>query len=323
MTAARGHKGGARPTLLVGALSNSALSFTVTTGGGAGYPDGSTGNFVITFDTGLAGEEKVLCSARASDTFTVAASGRGYDDTTASSHANGATVTHTYSAIEAQEANDHIVKTTQDDHTQYAKRSQGLFANRPAAGRAGARYYATNTDQEFLDDGAAWHELLTTTTGLTPAAASAAYAPIGGLAFVGCRLTKSANQTLTSGANFNITWDVETFDTTAFHDNVTNNSRITIPAGKAGYYRVDVLLAWAAGATGFRDLLIRKNGAAGPVDVLGGGFGTGGTLQPLSTVLNLAVGDYLEVQGGQNSGGPLDVVGLSTGSFFGVQFLGT
>lgn len=106
----RGHKGAARPTTLSGAINNTDLTFTVTTGGGAGYPDGTTGVFVVTLDAGLAGEEKVLCSARTGDTFTVTT--RGYDDTTASAHQNQASVQHTFSAVEAHEANAHINATT-------------------------------------------------------------------------------------------------------------------------------------------------------------------------------------------------------------------
>ena len=186
MTAVRSHKGGAKATTLNGGITNSATSFAVAAGGGTGYPDGSTGVFVITLDAGNASEEKVLCSARTGDTFTVTT--RGYDDTAAVAHVNNAIVKHTYAAVEAQEANDHITKTTQDDHTQYAKRSQGLFENRPAAGRAGARYYATDSDKEYLDDGAAWHEILTATAGNAaypaianfPAGAWTAYTPVLG-----------------------------------------------------------------------------------------------------------------------------------------------
>lgn len=109
MTIARSHKGSARPTTLAGPISNVDGTFTVTAGGGSGYPDGATGKFVVTLDAGVVGEEKILCVSRSSDTFTVDT--RGYDDTAAASHPNGASVLHTYSAIEAQEANDHIVAT--------------------------------------------------------------------------------------------------------------------------------------------------------------------------------------------------------------------
>lgn len=101
-------KGGAARTALAGPISNSATSFSVAAGGGSGYPDGTGGNFVVALDMGLAGEEKILCSARSTDTFTVASGGRGYDDTAASAHSNLATVDHVFPAIAAREANQFV-----------------------------------------------------------------------------------------------------------------------------------------------------------------------------------------------------------------------
>lgn len=108
----RGHKGAAKPTSLLGGISSTDLAFSVATGGGTGYPDGSDGVFVILVDGVLSGAEKILCSARTGDAFTVATGGRGYDDTVASAHLNNASVAHTNSAVEAAEANAHILATT-------------------------------------------------------------------------------------------------------------------------------------------------------------------------------------------------------------------
>lgn len=112
MTVARSHKGSAKPSTLAAGISNTATSFALASGGGTGYPDGSGGVFVVTIDAGVAAEEKILCSARSGDAFTVAASGRGYDDTVATAHVQNASVRHTFSAVEAQEANTHITATT-------------------------------------------------------------------------------------------------------------------------------------------------------------------------------------------------------------------
>jgi hypothetical protein len=56
--------------------------------------------------------------------------------------------------------------------TYHPKSGQGLFSSRPAPGTAGKRYYATDQDKEYLDDGSAWHEILTATSG------NSAYAPL-------------------------------------------------------------------------------------------------------------------------------------------------
>jgi hypothetical protein len=42
---------------------------------------------------------------------------------------------------------------------------------------------------------------------------------------------KSANQSVTNGAWTTLTWNTELADTNGMHDNVTNNARLTVPAG--------------------------------------------------------------------------------------------
>lgn len=100
-------------------------TFTVTSG--TGYPTGAyTGGFVIVLDRGTAAEEKVLCSARSGNTFTVATSGRGWDGTTATSHGGGSTagtVDHCVDADTFTDLSGHVYDITRDDHTQYQKKS--------------------------------------------------------------------------------------------------------------------------------------------------------------------------------------------------------
>ena len=59
--------------------------------------------FVIVIDRGNALEEKILCSSRTGNTFTV--SQRGYDGTLALNHANGAKVDHVLDATAMQDMN--------------------------------------------------------------------------------------------------------------------------------------------------------------------------------------------------------------------------
>ena len=109
--AVREYVGGAKQTTLASSITNTATSFTVAAGGGTGYPTGAGGNFVVCLDIGLAAEEKILCSARSTDTFTVATGGRGYDDTAASAHTTAATVNHVLTATDLREANAHVNAT--------------------------------------------------------------------------------------------------------------------------------------------------------------------------------------------------------------------
>lgn len=88
-------------TTLAASCTSLATSITVaaTTGLPITYP------FVVILDRGTASEEVVLCTAAAGTTLTVT---RGYDGTSAFSHAVGASVQHGLSAIDPREANAHV-----------------------------------------------------------------------------------------------------------------------------------------------------------------------------------------------------------------------
>jgi hypothetical protein len=79
----------------------------------------------------------------------------------------------------------------------------------------------------------------------------------------GCRLFKSATQTVSSGATDVVSFNSEDYDTDALHDTVTNNSRITIPAGLDGFWEFYWEAEWDADAAA--NLLsvpsLRKNAA--------------------------------------------------------------
>ena len=113
------HQGAAAPTTLASGINNSVTTFAVAAGGGSGYPTGIVGDFIMCIDENTPSEEKMLCSGRASDAFTVVT--RGIDGTAAAEHSSGAVVTHVFGAIEADDDNDHVYTTTRDDHTQYAR----------------------------------------------------------------------------------------------------------------------------------------------------------------------------------------------------------
>lgn len=132
---------------------------------------------------------------------------------------------------------------------------------------------------------------------------------VGSSAFVGAKAYRAAPQTLTTGTATAITLDTEEYDTSAFHDNVTNPSRFTIPAGAAGYYDLKGKLTFASTSlVGERQIWFHKNGA-----IIRGSTVTyepeaGILVQVMTTVdVYLAVGDYVETIGYQTSGGNLDV----------------
>ena len=92
-----------------------------------------------------------------------------------------------------------------------------------------------------------------------------------GGSFIGCRLRKSADQALSATTTTLLTWDTEDFDTSNFHDPVTNNDTITIPAGIA--YVSLTLNLQRSSATGQLVGAIQHNGtniALADTDTAGG-----------------------------------------------------
>jgi len=142
--------------------------------------------------------------------------------------------------------------------------------------------------------------------------------------FVGAKVYKSAAQSIANATFTALSFDSESFDTDAFHDNSTNNSRITIPSGKAGKYAVQWQTVWAGNATGSRNTKIQKNGSDVALGIwMNALSGVDLTVTNNNAILNLAEGDYLQVFIGQGSGGNLDAnSGEAIGCTFAVTYLG-
>lgn len=142
-----------------------------------------------------------------------------------------------------------------------------------------------------------------------------------GSTFAGCRLYKSAGQTIADTTNTALTFDSETYDTNTYHDNSTNNSRITIPSGKAGYYLFVCKWSINESPTGYRQVELRKNGSA--VDRTSiRGTSSGQNFVTLSTVQSVAVGDYFEFYVYQNAAENLGAEAGTLQTVFSAAYLG-
>lgn len=130
------------------------------------------------------------------------------------------------------------------------------------------------------------------------------------------RVTRSTNKTIANDTVTVIDFDTEQYDTggnsafgatgsTAFHDNATNNSRLTAPVN--GIYYIAARARWAASAVGRRELILLLNGATNiAVDIVEPvSEAAQPTRQGVTTDYYLAVGDYVEVRVRQTSGGDL------------------
>ena len=116
--------------------------------------------------------------------------------------------------------------------------------------------------------------------------------------FVGASAFRTnSNLAVNNGVATAVTMTSESFDTNSFHDNSTNTSRMTIPAGKAGKYLLVGSISFDSVAVN-SEIRWYKNGAAIGVGLLagivnrnvGGVYGNGATL-----IVDAAVSDYYEM----------------------------
>ena len=109
----RSYSGAADGCTLTGAISAGDTSATLT-GTVTNWPSTGTGPFYMVIDPGLAAEEKVLVSARASGSITTMS--RGQDGTAAAAHAVGAVAYPVGAAVDFDEANSALsTMTTKGD----------------------------------------------------------------------------------------------------------------------------------------------------------------------------------------------------------------
>jgi hypothetical protein len=128
----------------------------------------------------------------------------------------------------------------------------------------------------------------------------------GGAPFAGALVSHSANQSITSASFTTLGFNGEVFDTDAFHDNATNNSRLTVPTGKDGYYLVGFDGWFDTNASDVRFVRLLKNGTTELARDGKAGISGNGTPLNFTTLVSLAAADYLQVQVYQASGGALD-----------------
>lgn len=124
--------------------------------------------------------------------------------------------------------------------------------------------------------------------------------------YQGARVYHSANQSLSSGSATPLSFDSERFDTDAYHDTSTNNSRITIPANMGGKYLITGHVAFAADATGYREINVFLNGTTDIANHRTSALSGVSTIMSVATVYSLAATDYVELRAFQNSGGALN-----------------
>jgi hypothetical protein len=142
----------------------------------------------------------------------------------------------------------------------------------------------------------------------------------GGSTFVGASVHRTANQSLSNNVYTTINFTAENFDTDGFHDNSVNNTRLTIPSGKGGYYHITSQIAVVGNTAQELTMRVLKNNANLRYNV-----NTGQTYDSsyaLDFITNLSAADYIELSVYQNSGTAKDYVGGAIYGWFELTYLG-
>lgn len=163
------------------------------------------------------------------------------------------------------------------------------------------------------------------TTGqvLTVSGGVPAWTTLSGGGFVGCMVYRGSNLSVSNDTFTTVAFDNEEYDTNGFHDNSTNNSRITIPSGKDGYYHFQAFASWATNSTNQRAM--RFSVSDGRLYNNYGGAASGptyGTSAYISTTFYCDAGDYVELKVLQNSGGNLNLESQVYSTFMSCTYLG-
>jgi len=140
------------------------------------------------------------------------------------------------------------------------------------------------------------------------------------LTFRGVYATKAADQT---AQNFTtaaaVSWDSESYDTDAFHDNASNNTRITIPAGVVYVRLVGCVRLANVTASNSVLLSIRKNGTTTVAQVAVTASFTTPAASIISGVLAVSSTDYFELMLQLASDTSVDIT--AAGSFFSLEMV--
>lgn len=256
----RQYAGGAKETTTTGSVASSG-AVSITIADATGWPDASVGPFAVVIDPGTASEEKVLVTARVGLTLTVTAPNRGYDGTSAIAHSSGAAIYHTFTAVDFDEANEHINDTSAAHAasaisfapvgTVAATTVQAAIAEVDSEKAAASHAHATSDITSFTE---AVQDIVGTMftdgTGIDSSyndGAGTITVTVDPTEFASdenVRLTCAAAQTIPTGTITKIAWDTEVAATSWI---AVTGDTLTVPAGMGGWYVIRCQVIMSSG----------------------------------------------------------------------------
>lgn len=127
------------------------------------------------------------------------------------------------------------------------------------------------------------------------------------------RARPTSNPTIANNSAVALGLGTGVFDIGNLHDPVTNNTRLTAPID--GIYTISGQAAFGANATGIRAAQITRNGTNDilvDAQVSAANSASLATDLPLTTIVELNAGDFVELRAFQNSGGDLGLFASRT-----------
>lgn len=121
------------------------------------------------------------------------------------------------------------------------------------------------------------------------------------ITFAGVRVYQTGTTSIDGSAYTALAFAAENYDSDAFHDNASNNSRLTVPTGKAGKYMIGGSMKITTTSAKTAGIQIRLNGST----VIAASTGQGGVVNvnsvSVATTYNLSEADYVELLGASTS----------------------
>lgn len=170
-----------------------------------------------------------------------------------------------------------MTKASDNDYPSILLTEQGSAPTSPAASHQ--RLYIRTSD----------HTLVTVNSSgtVTPVSSGAA-------AFVGCSV--SGTSTATNNSSVALAFaSADTYDTDSIHDPASNNTRLTVPTGKTGKWRLEGYVAFGTGTSDRRIGWSVNGGSVTNMVRVTGSDGGSGQRYPFSTTLSLTAADYVEI----------------------------